>query len=704
MAKECTVLPDDNIWNTKVINAPEHQQSQTWLDSIPENANLHPDFGAGLYKSAKIGIPVNYVDNSTPLKKVLFKYHNESDHQLYPIPNFVQIEGGAKSKGDRHIIALNTDTCTLYEIFNARRRTDGKWTGGSGAIFDLSSNTLRPKGWTSADAAGLPIYPGLVKYSEVASGEINHALRFTLTKTGRHYVWPARHFASRYKGNKYPPMGARLRLKSTVDPDNFSDQVKPIVKALQTYGMILADNGGDLFITGIPDENWRNQDLKELATLNKNQFEFVDVSSYQIAENSGLADPNNLNGIISKQSHKTVSKPLVLNNKANYINGFYVSPNGRDANDGSFSSPWRTIQHAANLAEPGDVINILSGSYAPFIVKRNGMADKPITFNGNGSIIDGWFNSNRDGIEISANHIVVRGFKIKYANRAGISALNCKNVLIEENEVNESKVWGIFTGFCDDLIVHRNVASNSQKEHGIYISNTSQNIQVSNNHVFGNYASGIHLNGDRHMGKEGIIKNAKIYNNKIIDNGTRGGSGINLDGVQYSLVFNNILDNNRGNGIALFKIDGGESSKYNKIIHNTVIMPSNGRWCALFKNGSIFNQFINNICLNQHSYRGAITIDNASLEGFYSNNNVLSDRFTFDGGESVINFANWQGRSKQDGNSALLRKTSLDNFINRINYQVNSQVIGIEGLLIEGIEHDFHGQKRKPPITVGAIQ
>tara|TARA_R110001592_G_scaffold153056_2_gene381093 strand:+ start:4370 stop:5332 length:963 start_codon:yes stop_codon:yes gene_type:complete len=284
----CEAFPKNNIWNTKITNAPLHKNSKLWLDSLGLK-KIHPDFGSPTFYRPFIGIPINYTNQFTQKYSVQFTYKEESDKQAYPIPFNVKIEGGSLSTGDRHIISIDTDTCLLYELFNAHRSKNGQWTAGSGAIFDLKSNDLRPLGWTSADAAGLPIYPGLVKYHELASGTINHALRFTIPKTSKNFIWPARHFASKKNDQSLPPMGMRLRLKSSFNINVLSPQAKVIAKTLQEYGMILADNGGALFITGEPNENWDNDGLRDLKQLNTHDFEVVDVFQWQKSQNSAEA-------------------------------------------------------------------------------------------------------------------------------------------------------------------------------------------------------------------------------------------------------------------------------------------------------------------------------------------------------------------------------------------------------------------------------
>ena len=285
----CPVLPVDNAWNTPVDTLPRHPASDAFIATIGATRGVHPDFGT-VYEGAPIGIPYVTVPGNQPRVPVTFDYDDESDPGPYPIPPNAPIEGGAASDGDRHVLVVDRDNCILYELFDAHPRPDGSWEAGSGAIFDLRSNALRPAGWTSADAAGLPILPGLVRFDEVAAGEISHALRFTAPQTQRSFVWPARHFASSLTGSQYPPMGLRLRLKASLDLSGFSPPVQVILRALKKYGMILADNGSAWFVSGVPDSRWDDDMLVgELARVRGSDFEAVDVGSLVVTNDSGAA-------------------------------------------------------------------------------------------------------------------------------------------------------------------------------------------------------------------------------------------------------------------------------------------------------------------------------------------------------------------------------------------------------------------------------
>lgn len=283
----CTLFPADNIWNTPIDTLPLDADSDAYVASIGLDTGLHPDFGSGLYDGRPIGIPFVSVPKTQPSVPVEFSYADESDPGPYPIPNDAPIEGGICGAGDRHVLIVQAETCLLYELFDATPQGDG-WSAGSGAIFDLRSHALRPAGWTSADAAGLPILPGLVRYEEVDAGAIKHALRFTAAPTREAYVWPARHEAGSTHDANVPPMGQRFRLRADFDISGFSAANQVILTALQKYGMILADNGGDWFLSGVPDERWDNDDLHQLKNhVRGSDFEAVDCASLLDHPDSG---------------------------------------------------------------------------------------------------------------------------------------------------------------------------------------------------------------------------------------------------------------------------------------------------------------------------------------------------------------------------------------------------------------------------------
>jgi hypothetical protein len=270
----CPVFPASNPWNQRVDSLPVAADSATLVASIGLDAPVHADFGSGLYEGSRIGIPFDVVTRTTPRSRVTFDYADESDKGPYPIPRTVHIEGGS----DRHALLFDRSACRLYELFALQRRDSG-WHAGSGAIFNLRTNALRPAGWTSADAAGLPIFAGLARWEEAARGSIDHALRFTARKTRRAYVYPARHYASDSNDASLPPMGLRMRLKAGFEVGGYPPQARIVLAALKRYGMILADNGAPWFISGAPDPHWSNDQLHTLGRLHGNDFEVVDTSS-----------------------------------------------------------------------------------------------------------------------------------------------------------------------------------------------------------------------------------------------------------------------------------------------------------------------------------------------------------------------------------------------------------------------------------------
>jgi hypothetical protein len=294
----CPVFPSDNVWNTPVDNLPVDANSPAYIATIGAATGLHPDFGSGLWDGGPIGIPYNVVPGTQQKVIISFDYADESDPGPYPIPANPAIEGGSQSSGDRHVLVLDKDNCMLYETWSTYPQPDGSWHAGSGSIFYLRSNALRPSSWTSSDAAGLPILPGLIRYDEIVSGEIRHAIRFTAPQTKREFIWPARHYASNLTGQQYPPMGERFRLKSGFDISSFSPEVQVILRALKRYGMVLADNGSAWFLSGAPDSRWDDDVLvNELRLVKGSDFEAIDESSLIISQDSGQAKQSSSDGL-----------------------------------------------------------------------------------------------------------------------------------------------------------------------------------------------------------------------------------------------------------------------------------------------------------------------------------------------------------------------------------------------------------------------
>jgi hypothetical protein len=274
-APACSVFPATNAWNQRVDKLPVAPDSARIVAAIGVDDHMHADFGSGLWDGGPIGIPVTVVRGTQPRSRVAFEYADESDKGPYPIPANVAIEGGRNSDGDRHALIVDRDHCKLYELF-ALYPAGGGWRAGSGAIYDLRSNKLRPAGWTSADAAGLAILPGLARYEDVARGRIDHALRVTVSRTRRAYVWPARHFASSDTDPALPPMGLRLRLKRSYPIGGFPRQARIVLQALKDYGLIVADNGSDWYVSGAPSPKWSNDQLHTLHSVPGSAFEVVD--------------------------------------------------------------------------------------------------------------------------------------------------------------------------------------------------------------------------------------------------------------------------------------------------------------------------------------------------------------------------------------------------------------------------------------------
>ncbi len=293
--QNCAVFPANNIWNTRIDSLPVDPKSATYINTIGISGPMHAAF------SPSYGYPLTAVTGSQPKVNVAFKYATESDPGPYPIPSNVSIQ----AQGDAHAFIVDTTNCVLYELFQLGKGSNGAWQAGSGAIYQLNSNALRPLGWTSADAAGLPMFPGSVRYDEVATGHVNHALRFTVPHTRNSYIWPARHLASTLSGTQYPQFGMRFRLKADFDISSFAPRIQTILQALKTYGMFLADNGLAWDLAGFKDPRWNSTELSQLTRLIGADFEVVNESSLMVNVNSGQA--------------AIASAPLVSNSWVNMI-------------------------------------------------------------------------------------------------------------------------------------------------------------------------------------------------------------------------------------------------------------------------------------------------------------------------------------------------------------------------------------------------
>ncbi len=344
---------------------------------------------------------------------------------------------------------------------------------------------------------------------------------------------------------------------------------------------------------------------------------------------------------------------------------YYVATTGNDSAAGSTTSPWKTLQRAANRVTAGDTVIVRQGEYAGFVAgwdtPRPGTVQAPITFRAEPEVyVTSRNNKTRDGIDLEpGNHYwVLEGFNVNNADgsiqRAGIRVSGSHNVIVRHNNVKRCKNWGIFTSFAENVQIQRNCCSESRSEHGIYVSNSADNPVVQGNISWGNRGCGIHVNGDKTQGQDGIISNALVTGNVIHDNGKGGGSGINCDGVQNAWIENNLLYNNHANGVSLFRIDGGGASIDNTVVNNTIVMASDSRWAVNIKNGSTGNKVYNNILLNANRSNGSINMTADSLDGLLSDYNIVMNRFNPDDGDfSNITLAEWRTKTGQDKHSTI---------------------------------------------------
>jgi hypothetical protein len=285
----CRVFPADNYWHADVSRLPVHARSKKWLSHMSPGARLHPDFGPAYgAQPVPYGIPYTVVAGDHPTVKVSFKYASESDKVRYPLGSDSKVEGGRNADGDRHVLIVNRRTCRLYELYNVHHKASG-WTAGSGATWSLNSNKLRPAGWTSADAAGLPILPGLLRLDEVRAGHVDHAIRFTTNVTDRRYVWPARHQAGSVSNRNYPPMGARFRMKAGFDISSYRADTRVVLRAMKRYGLVLADNGSPWYFQGTSEKGWPSRMLDQLKQIPASAFVAVDTSSLKHSNGSAAA-------------------------------------------------------------------------------------------------------------------------------------------------------------------------------------------------------------------------------------------------------------------------------------------------------------------------------------------------------------------------------------------------------------------------------
>lgn len=286
----CPVFPATSVWHADVSGLPVHPRSDQWLSHMSPDRSLHPDFGPAYgAQSVPYGIPVTIVDRSHRRVRVAFDYADESDRVRYPLGRGTKIEGGRSAGGDRHAVVVDRDRCRLYETYATRRAASGRWRAGSGAVWRLTSNALRPDGWTSADAAGLPILPGLLRRGEVRRGRVDHAIRFTTDVTDRSHVWPARHDAGSVSDAAYPPMGAWFRLSSSFPISSYRADTRVVLRAMKRHGLVLADNGSPWFFQGARSSRWPTRLLDELKSVPASAFEAVDTSALRTSRDSGAA-------------------------------------------------------------------------------------------------------------------------------------------------------------------------------------------------------------------------------------------------------------------------------------------------------------------------------------------------------------------------------------------------------------------------------
>jgi hypothetical protein len=281
----CSEFPADNWWHADVSQLPVQARSSAWLSHMDTDVDLHPDFGPSYGDGPNYGIPITVVGRKHARSKVGFDYSSESDHVGYPVGKDTKIEGGRGSDGDRHAIIVDKDRCRLYELYGTSV-SNGRWHAGSGAVWSLKKDKLRPDGWTSADAAGLPILPGLLRWNEVKKNRIDHAIRFTVPTTSQAHLWPARHDAGSESSPDYPPMGARFRLSASYDASRLSPYAQNVVAAMKKYGLVLADNGSAWYFQGEQNAAWPDRLVEDLKTIPASAFTAVDTSSLQVSPDS----------------------------------------------------------------------------------------------------------------------------------------------------------------------------------------------------------------------------------------------------------------------------------------------------------------------------------------------------------------------------------------------------------------------------------
>ncbi len=320
-------FPADNLWNKDISSSPVDTNSTAIINFIGSSIGLHPDFGAGQYNGSTIGIPYTVVGASQPLIPINFTaYGDESDAGPMPIPLSAPIEGYPNpGSGDRHVLVLDNSNCFLYELYSSYPQSTA-WNAASAAVWDLLADEQRPYTWTSADAAGLPIFPGLVRYDEVAAGSINHAIRFTVQSSSAGFTPPASHWASNSSNANAPPMGMRLRLKSSFDVSSFSSPNQVILNAMKKYGLIVADNGSSMYISGAPDDRWSNDDLHNLGSVTASDFEVIQISPLYTAANVPTGPSPQITQFTSSATSVAAGTPVTLSWQVSGASYIILSP------------------------------------------------------------------------------------------------------------------------------------------------------------------------------------------------------------------------------------------------------------------------------------------------------------------------------------------------------------------------------------------
>lgn len=399
---------------------------------------------------------------------------------------------------------------------------------------------------------------------------------------------------------------------------------------------------------------------------------------------------------------KTITLSLLLAAQAaSAQTTYYVAEGGNDGADGSSGSPWATLQQAADTVAAGDTVVVRAGTYQGFNLETSGTDTMPITFRAEAGVtIDSDNPVTPDGINLEgASFVVIDGFTVIGTSRAGIRAVTCEHVTIRNNRADMNGRWGILTGFCNDLLIENNECSRSVDEHGIYVSNSGDRPHVRGNRLWGNNANGLHMNGDIFSPPgDGIISNALVEENVIWDNGLAGGSGINCDGVQDSVIWNNLLYGNHASGISLYQIDGGGPSTGNLVANNTVINASDARWAMNIQDGATGNSLRNNIFFNENTGRGSIDISADSVDGLISDYNVVGDLFSL--ADTFVSLAEWRAMTGQDANSvqATIAEVFADRAGDDYHLSVTSPAIDV-GTTTEAPPSDFEGQAR--PLGAG---